>query len=239
MRVKLEKVINEAFETKSFLFSTQKKFRFLPGQYIYVTLPKLKDDYRGPTRYFTISSSPTEKRFIKITTRIREISNFKQTLSKLKMGESIEIEGPSGTFILDEHESKNNHIFLAGGVGITPFRSIIKYNLDKKLYTKIHLIYSNRDLDSIVFRKELEKWSKKHKNIKLTMTITGNNSNTPSNYKNTKIDEKLLINLSARTPTGSIFWISGSPMFVDAMQTVLKNLEIPLKNINTDKFTGY
>ena len=239
MLVKLVDIIKEAKGTKSFIWSLNKNIKYLPGQYFYFTLPQLKyKDSRGPTRHFTISSSPTEKGILKFTTRIRNESGFKKTLNDLKIGNIIEAEGPNGTFILDEN-SKGGHIFIAGGIGVTPFRSFAKYNIDKNLKDiNLHLIYSNSVPKEITFRKELVDWSKSYKNLKVDMTIT-----KPEKSKNWegltgRIDENMLKKLISdyRLPN---YWTSGPPGLVTAMEKVLSKLNIPKNKIRSEKFTGY
>src|SRR5258706_14233084 len=125
MKAKLIEKRQEARGTTSFLFKTESQISFLPGQYIYLTLPKLDfPDARGSTRHFTCSLSPTEsKSTVQITTRIRDESGFKKTLEALPIGTEVEIEGPSATLIFDEKTETKNNDFLVGGIGITPFRS--------------------------------------------------------------------------------------------------------------------
>jgi len=90
----------EAQGTKSFFWETQKEIKYLPGQYFYFTLPKLSyPDSRGATRHFSLSSSPTEGKLIRCTTRIRQESGFKKTLDELPIGSEIEGEGPEGSYI--------------------------------------------------------------------------------------------------------------------------------------------
>src|SRR3989338_4141605 len=150
----------EAQDTMTFKWDTDKKVTYFPGQFMYFTIPTLiYPDKRGNTRHFTLSSSPTEK-YISNTTRIRKESGYKQTLAQLKKGDKIEVEGPSGTFIVDEEE-KGPHVFIAGGIGITPFRSMLKYKMDKNLKYNVQLIYSNSIPELIAFRKEIEEWDKK------------------------------------------------------------------------------
>ena len=177
MKLKLVDKKLEATDTYSFYWEPEKPVNYLPGQYFYFTLPKMgKPDYRGQTRDFTLSSSPTEGNLLRFTTRIRDESEFKQTLIRLKIGSFIEAEGPNGTFIVDEKETSRlpagRQVFIAGGIGITPFRSIIRYQIDKNLSAKIILLYSNTTPDLIAFEKELNSWIKNNQNIKLIMTIT-------------------------------------------------------------------
>lgn len=228
----------EAEDTMSLFFTSKKEVNYLPGQYFYFTLPNLKKkDSRGPSRHFTISSSPTEGKILRITTRLRKNSLLKKTLSELKIGNQIEGEGPSGTFILDEFYS-GPHVFLAGGIGITPARSAIKYHLDNKLKSSICLIYSNKTPEQITFKKELEEWAKKHKNIQLNMTITRpEETKEPWRGLTGRIDANMIKNLSPKPH--STFWISGPPGFVDAMEKVLSKLKIPPKRQRSEKFTGY
>lgn len=239
MKLKLIEKRKEAQGTKSFFFEPQKDFDYLPGQYFYITVPKLKyKDSRGATRHFTLSSSPTEEKIIRITTRVRKDSGYKQTLDELKIGTEIEGEGPEGTFVLDEKE-KGPHVFIAGGIGITPFRSMIKYAIDKNTSTEIHLIYSNSLPEQITFRKELENWAKKSDNIKIDMTVTKpEESKEKWNGLAGRIDEKMIKsqipNLKSQT-----FWICGPPAMVDAMEKIMGELDLSASRVRSEKFSGY
>ena|SRR3989344_1099642 len=253
MKLVLVRKQEEAKDTKSFYFKTEKKVIWLPGQYFYFTIPILStSDSRGPTRHFTISLSPTEGALIRLTTRIRNESGFKQTLDSLKMESEIEGEGPNGTFILDENET-GNHLLIAGGIGITPFRTFIKYNIDKQSLanpigkkldnSKIYLIYSNSTPEEIVFRSELESWSENYENIKVAMTIS-----KPEESKEKwtgltgRIDENLIKKqiknweLDIKNLT---FWLCGPPSMVEAMERLLGTLKITSDKVRSEKFTGY
>lgn len=103
-----------------------KSFSFIAGQYIRVTVPKLLyDDQKGPSRVFTIASSPNEKNKLAIAFRDSE-SGFKKTLLELSQGSLVEIEGPFGYFTLPKNTSRPL-IFIASGIGITPFLSMIRF----------------------------------------------------------------------------------------------------------------
>lgn len=229
MNLKLVKKVVEAKDTKSFIFDKPVDFKFEAGQYLYLTLDKLNyPDERGNTRHFTISSSPTEN-FIQITTRIRQESGYKKTLDELPIGSLIEARGPMGSFVFNHSLYANRYsLFLTGGIGITPFRSMIKYNIDQKLNTPIYLIYSNSDSD-FVFKKELDLWQKENSLLKIEYLNTS---------KFGRIDFQKLNHFIANHPI-SYFWLVGPNMFVDAMEAILEQLNIPSDKILTEKFTGY
>lgn len=240
MKFKLTDKKDEASGTKSFFFEPEEKIDWLPGQYFYITLPKLThEDPRGNTRHVTNSASPTEGNLVRITTRVRKESGFKQSLDELPIGSEIEGKGPNGIFTIDE-KAIGSHIFLAGGIGITPFRSIIKYALDKNLGLNMNLVYSNSLPEEIAFRKELENWTS-NQNFKLYMTISKpEESKEKWDGLTGRIDENLINKLFAKQDLQkSIFWVSGPPTFVDAMEEMLGKMRIPVDNIRTEKFTGY
>lgn len=225
----------EAKDTKTFIFSADEQINFEAGQYIYITLPKLNyTDQRGETRHFTISNSPTEGREIKITTRIRQESGYKRTLDELPLGSIVEGRGPQGTFIFSDIQKakKINHVFIAGGIGITPFRSMIKYAIDTKINTPIYLIYSNSDSD-FTFKNELDAWQKENDFLKIE-------------YIDSSIDGRLekvkLKNIfdSWNLNTGDFTsWVVGPNSFVNAIEEILEGLNVSEDNLITEKFTGY
>jgi len=239
MKLKLVKTQDEAKGTKSFFWEPEKPVNYLAGQYFYFTLPNLKyPDSRGATRHFTLSSSPTEGNILRNTTRIREESGYKKTLNELEVGTLIDGEGPNGEFILDENE-KGPQVFLAGGIGITPFRSMIKYAADKGLNIPIHLIYSNSIPEEIAFRSEIEEIAAKGSWLKLSMTVS-----KPEESKESwtglvgRIDENLITKLITDIPN-STFWVCGPPPMVSAMEQALGKLNISSGRVRSEKFTGY
>lgn len=239
MKLKLTDKKDEASGTKSFFFEPEEKIDWLPGQYFYITLPKLNhEDPRGNTRHFTNSASPTEGNIIRITTRVRPESGFKQTLNELPIGAEVQGQGPNGVFSIDE-KVLGSHIFLAGGIGITPFRSIIKYTLDKNLGININLIYSNSIPEEIAFRQELE--AIRNQNFKLYMTVSKpEESKEKWEGPTGRIDENLINKLFTKEDIQkSTFWASGPPAFVLGMEGIFSKLKISPDNIRTEKFTGY
>ena len=233
MELKLVKKVNATKDTVSFFFQSNERFEFISGQYIYITLPKLNyEDERGATRHFTISNSPTEKEFIVITTRIREESGYKKTLNELNIGDFVEGRGPLGSFIFNEKDNTKSHVFLAGGIGITPFRSMIKYCYDKRINTNILLIYSNSTND-FVFKSELDEIQKNYGNLKIEYI------NTQEQGRLDKNKLELLLNNNRFDKNNSEFMIVGPNPFVDGMEEILEVMKINEDNIKTEKFTGY
>ncbi len=233
MKLELTQKIKESKGTETFVFKPEKEVEYLPGQFFYITLPRLNyPDSRGATRHFTISSSPTENGVLKVTTRIRDESGYKQTLNKLPIGEIVEGEGPNGTFVLEEDVSTPN-VFLAGGIGITPFRSMIKYISDKKLDIPVYLIYSNSNEEDVTFKKELDKISNESGNVKIKHIITS---------KEGRLDEiklKEILKEWGLEIGKTNFWIVGPPPMVDAVEAILEGINVSSSSIRTEKFTGY
>ena len=141
---------------------------YTAGQFAFFDIGGVYNDPKGPIRHFTISSSPTEN-FIMFTTRIRD-SPYKKRLSTLEEGTKVKVRGPEGQFVLHEDYSKPA-VFLSGGIGVTPFRSMIKYATDKQLPLKIVMFDSNRNSSNILFKKEFDDWANRNKNLKIMYTI--------------------------------------------------------------------
>lgn len=247
MKFTLVEKIKEGEDITTFVFSVGKHFSYLPGQFIYLTLPKLNyPDERGNTRTFTLSSSPTEmdeskskgRGIVKITTKLREGSGFKKTLFETEIGSTVSAEGPNGTFILDESEKEKKHIFVAGGIGITPFRSMLKYKFDKALEGSIHLLYSVANLDTYCFGKELEGFNGKL-GFTLTTTVTHEeNTKLPERYLREKIDAQFIQkHVESDAIHSSTWWVCGPPAMTKDIKRILVDLGV--NNIVIEEFEGY
>jgi ferredoxin-NADP reductase/nitrite reductase/ring-hydroxylating ferredoxin subunit len=225
------------------------------GQFAFFDIGGVYNDPEGPIRHFTIASSPTEG-FIMISTRIRD-TPYKKRLSSLEENTTIvRVRGPEGKFTLHEDYSKPA-VFLSGGIGVTPFRSMIKYATDKQLPIKIIMFDSNRNQTNILYKKEFDECADINKNLKLVYTITeeeggeeqpAQTSSSPSysgpvawNGERGRIDKAMLTRyLSDNDITNSIFYICGPPGMVKAMQNLIQNeLQIQKENIKIEEFTGY
>lgn len=206
---------------------------FQPGQFGFFKL-QVSNDPKGQVRHFSIASSPTEKDFILISTRIRD-SPYKQKLASLPIGSRIEAWGPQGDFVL---QADKDAVFLSGGIGVTPFRSMVKYATDKQLATKIIMLDSNRNEQNILYEREFDDWAKENPNFKAVYTLT----DQADDWKGEKgrIDKNMLArHLDESQIARSIFYICGPPAMLKAMQELLGNVNIPEDRIKVEEFTGY
>lgn len=240
----LDKVKHEGTDIMSFKFFRKDDKNYLnykAGQYSIVDLGT-KQDAKGPTREFTIASSPTEKDVILISTRIRD-TPFKQKLSKLEKGTPVKITGPEGDFVLPEDYS-NRVVFLSGGIGVTPFRSMIGYATDKQLPLKITMFDSNRNQANILYKDEFDSWAQLNKNVEIIYTITEEGEKSPSTgWKGETgfIDKQMLLKyLTKQELSRSIFYLCGPPAMLNAMYKLLvKEIKVPDEKIKTEEFSGY
>jgi ferredoxin-NADP reductase len=215
-------------------------FEYIAGQFGFFDIGGVYDDPKGPIRHFTIASSPTED-FIMISTRIRD-SPYKKRLDLLQNGKSVKIRGPQGKFTLHQDHSKPA-VFLSGGIGVTPFRSMIKYATDKNLPIKIIMFDSNRNEQNILYKTDFNNYSKINKNLRIVYTITEEQSAEDEKWKGEKgrIDSSMLkSHLEPSELENSIFYICGPPAMLKAMQQMLEqDLQIQSDRIKIEEFTGY
>lgn len=207
---------------------------FDPGQYIFVRLinPPFTDA-KGSQRYFSITNPPGQKGVFSITTRIRD-SAFKKSLEALVIGTDVEIGPPRGVFVLPK-ESTKPLVFIAGGIGITPFLCMSRYVRDEKLDYKITLIYSNKDKESTVFLQELLDMAKNNSNFKLIATMT---QDPKWNGEKRRIDAQFIKDYF-KNPNDYAYYVAGPPMMVDAIYNALINAGVDSSNIKTENFAGY
>jgi ferredoxin-NADP reductase/nitrite reductase/ring-hydroxylating ferredoxin subunit len=240
----LKKISYKGTDIMSFRFSRFDDHNYLnyrPGQFSVVDLGT-KEDPKGPTRSFSIASSPTEKDDILITTRIRD-TPFKQKLSRLEEGTAVKITAPAGNFTIP-HDHSKPLVFLSGGIGVTPFRSMIKYATDKPLPLKITMFDSNRNPSNILYKDEFDSCVKINENLRIIYTITEEGEKIPSSdWEGERgfIDEAMLAKyLTKDDLANSIFYICGPPAMLNAMQQLLsKEIGVPRDRIKIEVFTGY
>ncbi|HEX2013617.1 MAG TPA: Rieske 2Fe-2S domain-containing protein [Nitrososphaera sp.] len=210
---------------------------YLPGQYAFFKLERVSGDPRGPVRHFSLASSPTEQDFIIVSTRIRD-SPYKQALAALEIGAKILAWGPQGKFVLDEESGPA--VFLSGGIGVTPFRSMIKYATDKNLPRKIVMFDSNRNEGNILYKQEFDTWVGHNKNLKVVYTLSDEDTSARWAGERGRIDRRMIEKHLGRSEIEeSTFYICGPPAMLKAMQKLLDELQVPKERIRTEEFTGY
>lgn len=146
------------------------------------------------------------------------------------------LQGPEGSFTLPRKEFKLG--FLSGGIGITPLRSMLRYTVDKKLPYNITLLYSNASLQDAAFRKELDIMAASHQSIRVEYVLSGPDFSPDWKGKKGFINSEIVSELIPDY-TERLFYISGPPKMVLALEDQLTTLDIPEKQIKRDSFTGY
>lgn len=216
-----------------FIFEPTKKFAFVPGQYLEWSLPHSHTDSRGNRRYFTIASSPSEKD-VKLAVKIPEkASSFKTKLLSLKQGSEIYATNLEGEFVLSQ-DTNTKYVFVAGGIGITPFRSIIKYMLDKNLKHPITLFYIAKDPSEFAYKdlfKDAEKLGVKTVYV-VSENVLGWKGETG------RLNEDL-IKKYAPEFISSLFYLSGPQPMVMAYEDLLQKVGRGKIKYKVDFFPGY
>jgi glycine betaine catabolism B len=249
----LEKREHQDTDVMSFKFGKQDNishdiFNYAAGQYAFFDIGGVYNDPKGPVRHFSLASSPTEEEII-ISTRIRD-TPYKKRLSSLEIGSTVKVSKPLGKFVLHDDYSKPA-VLLSGGIGVTPFRSMIKYATDKQLPLSIVMFDSNRNMSNTLYKEEFDECLNKNKNLKVVYTITEEEDDNQTSSaigvnkewkgERGRIDKAILIKyINDNEIKNSIFYICGPPGMVNAMKELLhEGLQIPEDRIRIEEFTGY
>lgn len=231
----LKRIEEVATDTYDFVFNPDRKFSFASGQYLEWTLGHEPTDQRGNRRCFTISSSPTEED-VRIGIKFYpNPSSFKKTLANMKAGNIIMASQLSGDFVMPKDKNKKL-VFIAGGIGITPFRSMAKYLIDKNERRDIVLLYSNKKENEIAYRDIFDKAGEF--GMKSVYTITDSGVREGWEGKIGFIDENM-IKTEVPDFKDRIFYISGPHIMVTTFENVLKNMGVKRGQIKTDYFPGF
>jgi len=228
--LKLLEVKQEISDVKLFRFEYPKDndFKFYPGQFMMVSFidnPEIKYP-----RAYSLASSPENKKYIEIA--LDKVAKFTRKMFKLKVGEAMKFKGPYGKFCFTE-ETKNNLVLIAGGTGITPLIGLVRYCTDRKLSNKIKFLYSVRNPESIIYRKELEKLKNNNKNFDYAVTITRAHANTKWDGKTGRIDADFLKE-NIEDVKESVYFLCGPKELVHNIISMLESLGVVKDNIKTD-----
>jgi ferredoxin-NADP reductase len=233
MYLKVKEIIEETPSTKTFrMVSTKGKLPpFRAGQYV-----NLFVSIEGglTSRPYSISSSPTQTEYIDLTVRRKKggfVSNY--LLDKVKVGDELETTGPMGQFYYEPLTDGKNLVFLAGGSGITPFMSIIREVMDRKLGLNIWLIYGSRVPDDVIFYKELENIAKKHRNMHFSVVI----SEPPEGYTGVcgYLDKGVILRQIGKSE-GKTFYMCGPQAMYIFCDAELSSLKLPRRRFKRESY---
>jgi ferredoxin-NADP reductase len=208
---------------------------FKPGQYFFITLPDVgHQDERGLRRHITVVTSPNETGVLGFATRMRD-SAFKRSLRELPAGTEVEVEPPKGNFVLPE-ETSRPLVFVAGGIGITVFRSMLRYIREERLAHRVTLIYSNRDRESTPFLDELRELEEENPNFQLILTMT---QDPGWDGESRKIDAQFFRDHLGPDLNEYTFLVAGPPGMVKGMQEALAEAGVNEDNVIAERYSGY
>lgn len=221
----------------AFSFDYPQGFNHRLGQYMEWTLPLGELDDRGNRRYFSIASSPTESELLIAARFYPKSSRYKQVMAAMEAGDSIVAAELSGDFVLPSDPTVPL-VFVAGGIGIAPFRSMLKYLADSDEKRDIVLLYSNSTADQIVFEDVLTEAQRKA-GLKTVYTLT-DESKLPKGWTGETgyIDESM-IRRTVPDFDKRVYFISGSPGMVETVKKTLRTCGVRRRNIRSDYFPGY
>jgi ferredoxin-NADP reductase len=221
--------------TMSFVFEKPQGYQFVAGQATDWSLIDPKEtDAAGTSRSFSIACAPSDTT-LRIATRMRD-SAFKRQLKQMAIGDRLQADDPWGEFVLEADATKPV-IFLCGGIGITPFLSMIEDAVATASTRPITLFYSNNTAEDVPFGEHIRSLCSNHKTIRLVETMTA--STDPTWSGETGFIDWPMIERNASDRQAATFYIAGPPAMVEAMRSMLDKAGVPADRIKLDDFLGY
>lgn len=233
--ITLKEVQDVADGTKNFVFEKPEGYTFQAGQYVALSVSEMvTEDAKGSTRSLSIASAPYEDN-LQFAMRSGE-SGFKQTMWQLRPGDAVTITKPVGFFTLPNDEDMRPVVFLAGGIGITPVRSILKQAEHDDSTRTFTLFYSNRFAKDASFDSELRALALPH--LKYVQVLS--QSSDVCDSANDERGYICAVMLRKYVPdiAGSLFYIVGAPQFSEAMESLLREMGVAKEQCKKDPFTG-
>jgi ferredoxin-NADP reductase len=223
--------------TMAFHFEKPPGWTFEAGQTVDITVVAPSEtDAEGNTRTFTIASAPSEKSLM-VATRMRETA-FKRVLKVMPVGAAVQMEGPAGDLTL-HNDAARTAVFLCGGIGITPFRSIAFAAAKEHLPHRIFLFYSNRRPEDAAFLAELQALEKQNPNYRLIATMTGMEKSHQPWHGETGMINKEMLARYLKDASPPIYYIAGPPGMVKGLHTMINESGVDEGDIRTEEFSGY
>lgn len=233
--VKLTKKVEVANGTMAFHFEKPAGFEFRAGQFCDLTLINPPEtDAEGDTRGFSFVVAPYESD-LAIATRLRDTA-FKRVIKDLPLGTEIKLDGPYGDFTLHKTEA-TPAVFLIGGIGVTPVRSMIAQATHDKTTHKITLLHANRTPADAPFTADFEQLAKENPNFTFVPVVS---AEAPEGWSGElgRVDEAM-IKKHVPDINAPIYYLSGPEGMVKAMRQLLVSMNINEDNIRTEEFAGY
>ena len=221
--------------TLAFRFEKPAGFNFKAGQAVVLELldPPAQDGQKRRT--FSLVSAPFETTLV-IATRVRDTA-FKRALKALPEGASVKLVGPIGQFTLAD--AARSAVFIAGGIGITPFVSMLRQAARDRAPQRLLLLYSNRRPEDAAFLGELQQLERENGNFRLLATMTDMSSSTRKWHGETGLIDADLIRRSAGGLNAPVYYVVGPPAMVVAMQETLRRIGLAEGDIRSEEFYGY
>lgn len=230
MRVWLDHKQDEASNITTFFFKPEKPIQYTAGQFIELTIKHDNPDERGTDHWFTLSSSPTQD-LLTITTKFADKSStFKKALRKLKVGDEIKMSEPMGDFVLPKLV-QTPLVFVAAGIGITPFHSILSWLADTRESRPIKLLYSVRNEDEIIFQPTFDA-------AKVQPTIVVSNPSAAWGGERGRITAEMILGLE-KPSDDTLIYVSGPEPMVETLEKDLKKAGIKGRQLVLDFFPNY
>lgn len=225
LQLRLKEIVYISGQVSDYIFEPNHHMRFLPGQYLEWTLPDVPLDSRGNRRTFTIASSPTENELHLGVKFYEPSSTFKRRLRSMKLGDTIFAGQLAGNFTLPR-DQQQKLLFIAGGVGITPFRSMVKFMLDSGQHRNVVLLYMVSKPEEVAY-KDVFNQAVKAGICTVLIRVGGGPL---------KMDE-----LSNHVPDWQerMHFLSGPNMMVSGIERTLHSMGVPRRLIKKDYFAGY
>lgn len=236
-KVKLMEKREVAEGTMAFHFEKPEGFVYKAGQFADCTLINpAETDAEGNTRAFSFSSAPFEDGLM-FATRMRDTA-FKRELKNMQPGTEVSLNAPHGSFTL--HDDANvPAVFLTGGIGVTPVRSIILQAMHDNVPHRILVFYSNKRPEDAAFLDELMKSSNTNANYTFVGTMTEMDKSGGEWRGETGFIDQAMLQKYMDDLTLPIYYVDGPPAMVKAMRQILSEVGVDKGNIRTEEFAGY
>lgn len=232
MRVTFDHSEAEANNIRTFYFKPERSVRYTAGQYTELQIPHPHPDKRGDKRWFTISSSP-ENEFLTITTKYAgddKTSSFKRKLFSLKPGTVLEAADPMGDFVLPKL-IQTPLVFVAGGIGVTPFHSMLQWLSDTTEERPIKFLYGVRSEDEIVFQDTF-------RDAGVEPTVVVSEPSDSWGGEHGRINAELVLDLE-KPSEDTLVYVSGPEPMVQSLAKDLHQAGLAKNQIVTDEFPNY